>query len=444
MKKIIIKLLISMLCVASATFVGTEVQAITIVLDPGHGGDSTGAVCKATGIAEKIYTMKIANYLKEYLDKYEVTVYLTHESVNDSMELIDRGLFVRSKKADMAISLHLNDVEGTLNGAEVWVTQNTSLPKYNANSTALANEILKNLGALGIANRGVKTKQSYGDSTDVYSDGTISDYYGIIRYSMRGCKIDFGKIKPEGAVPANIQNGEGVPAIIVEHCFINGSDYQFFNTEEKIKKLAEADGKAIVDYYKLQLKKPRVKIEPFNDVFEDDWYANCVKYVYNNGIIKGYNSNTFAPNDKLTRGMLVTVLYRMEGSPKNDGKSSFLDVDSNEWYSQAVKWAKTNGIVHGYGNTNNFGPNDNVKREDMVVILQNYAQYKKKNTQITSNLSKFKDYKNVDDYANSAIQWAVGKGVITGNDDGTLNPQETATRAEAAAVMQKYCNKVGK
>lgn len=442
MKKTITKLFISFLSTMFIILSGLNVQAVTIVLDPGHGGNNPGATCKQSGISEKEYTMKIANYIKEYLDKYEVTVYLTHTSANDSMEILDRGLFIRSKKADMAISLHLNDATGNLSGAEVWVTANKSLPKYNANSTALANEILKNLGALGIGNRGVKTRQSTGDSTDIYSDGTISDYYGIIRYSMRGCGIDYGKIKPAGAVPANIQNGEGVPAIIVEHCFINGSDYQFLNTEDKIKKLAEADAKAIVSYYNLKLK--RIKVQPFNDVFEDDWYASSVKYVYTNGLIKGYNDTTFAPNDKLTRGMLVTILHRMEGSPKNDGRSNFSDVNSNEWYSQAVKWARSNGIIHGYGNTNKFGPNDSIKREDMVVILANYAKYKKKNTSVSADLSKFKDYKKLDGYANAAMQWAVGKGVITGNDDGTLNPQGTTTRAETAAVLQKYCNNVGR
>ena len=396
------------------------------------------------GVPEKELNMKVANYLKEYLEKYDVTVYMTHSSSNDSMELLDRGLFIRKIKPDMAISLHFNDAPTAQNGTEVWVTNNNSLPKYKDNSSALGYEIIKNLCALGIENRGVKTRLSTGDATDIYSDGTVSDYYGIIRFCMRGCSINWGKIKPEGAIPANVQSGEGVPAIIVEHCFVSGIDYKYMNTDAKLKKLAEADGKAIVDYYNLQLKHPKIKVKPFDDVFEDDWYANTVKYAYNNNLIKGYNATTFAPNDKLTRGMSVTILYRMEGSPNNNGKSNFVDVDSNEYYAKAIKWAVDNGIVHGYEGQNKFGPNDSIKRQDLAGILRNYAKYKKKNVNVTSDLTRFKDYQKVDSYANASVQWAVGNGVITGNMDGTLNPVGTATRAETAAMLQKYCTKIGR
>ena len=388
--------------------------------------------------------MKVANYLKEYLSNYDITVYMTHTSSNDSMELLDRGLFIRSKKPDIAISLHFNDAPTVQNGAEVWVTNNTSLSKYKSNSTALANEILKNICALGISNRGVKTRLSYGDKTDIYTDGSISDYYGIIRYSMRGCSIDKGIIKPKGAIPANVQNGEGIPAIIVEHCFLTGTDFKYMNTEDKLKKLAEADGKAIVDYYKLSPKITRKKLVPFDDVYVDDWYAKSVKFTYENNIIKGYNSSTFAPDDKISRAMIVTMLYRMEGSPKVSAKNNFSDVTANEWYTNAIIWAYENGIIHGYEGINKFGPNDNILRQDMAGILRNYAKYKKKNVNVSSNLSVYKDYKKVSDYANSSMQWAVGKGVITGNDDKTLNPLGTATRAETAAMLQKYCNKIGR
>ena len=425
-------------------FVFSNVQALTIVLDPGHGGNDPGTTAQ-NGEYEKDLTMKVANYLKAYLEPYDVTVYMTHDSANATMKIIDRGLFIRNKKADIAISLHFNAIPGnTLKGAEVYVTNDTSLPKYKSNSTALANEILKNLNLLGIEKIGVKTRLSSGDATDVYSDGTVSDYYGIIRYSMRGCAIDYGKITPEGAKPANVQKGEGIPAIIVEHCFVRGSDYKFVNSDAKLKKIAEADGKAIVNYYKLQLKKSREKIAPFNDVYADDWYANSVKYVYSNNIIKGYSDTIFAPNDKLSRGMLVTMLYRMEGCPKVGNKNYFSDVNQSEYYAKAIQWAYDNRIIHGYENTNKFGPDDNVLRQDLAGILRNYAKYKKKNVNIKADLSVYKDYKKISTYANDSLQWAVGKGVITGNEDKTLNPTGTATRAETAAMLQKYCQKVGR
>ena len=103
---------------------------------------------------------------------------------------------------------------------------------------------------MGIRNLGVKSRTDRSDPTELYSDGTRADYYGIICYNMRGCKIDYGVISPAGFVPARVENGEGVPAILVEHCYVKGSDIQFIDSDEKLQKLAEADGKAIVDYYK--------------------------------------------------------------------------------------------------------------------------------------------------------------------------------------------------
>lgn len=183
---------------------------------------------------------------------------------------------------------------------------------------------------------------------------------------------------------------------------------------------------------------------PFDDVKPTNWYYNYVKYVYNNKIMTGYNTTTFAPNNKVTRGMVVSILYKMEGSPKVSGDSKFTDVKSTEYYAKAIKWATDKGIVKGYTGINKFKPNDNIKRQDFVIILRNYAKYKNKNVNVTASLLKYKDYKIIDSYANASMQWAVGTGVITGNSDGTLNPQGTATRAEAAAIIQKYCNKVGK
>ena len=186
---------------------------------------------------------------------------------------------------------------------------------------------------------------------------------------------------------------------------------------------------------------------PFWDIEADSWYVSCVDYVYQKGLIKGYSDpeheGMFGPNDKITRAQIVTILYRMEGSPNNDGKSKFTDVNSSEWYAKPIKWAVDKGIVHGYDGTTKFGPDDYILRQDFAGILRNYAKYKGKNVNVTADLTKFSDYKKIDDYAKPSMQWAVGKGVITGNDDGTLNPKGNATRAEAAAMIQKYCNKVG-
>lgn len=178
----------------------------------------------------------------------------------------------------------------------------------------------------------------------------------------------------------------------------------------------------------------------FDDVSYLDWYATAVRFTNNNDIIKGYNSKIFAPQDKVTRGQIVTILHRMEGTPKITGTSKFKDVkDSKKFYYNAVIWAANNKIVNGHKD-GTFKPNDNITRQDLAVILNNYAKYKGKDVSKTNDLSEFIDKNKVSNYALSAMQWAVGTGVITGNaQTKTLNPKGNATRAESAAMIQKYC-----
>ena len=140
--------------------------------------------------------------------------------------------------------------------------------------------------------------------------------------------------------------------------------------------------------------------------------------------------------------MLVTILYRMENSPENDGISGFNDVENNKWYSKAIKWAVEKEIVHGYDGTNEFGPNNNILRQDLAVVFRNYAKSKGKNVDSTLTLSGFSDISNISAYAVTSMRWAVENKVITGNSNGTLNPVGLATRAEAAAIVQKYCVRV--
>lgn len=250
---IICILLINILAFPMFTMVQAKEKEIVIVLDPGHGGKMSGAV--NFDIKEKDINLKIARYLRDYLNKYEgIRVLMTHNGLpNDvDLELNKRGMFARNNNADMVISIHMNaSTNERENGTEVYVTANNSLPKYYQESSKLAEKIINNITKLGVRNRGIKTRlcQDSGDKW-MYSDGSKADYYGIIRYSMKG----------EGdGIGANIANGEGVPAIIIEHCFLRGWDIQFYNTEEKIKKLAEADGQAIVEHYGLCEKGTAVK-----------------------------------------------------------------------------------------------------------------------------------------------------------------------------------------
>ena len=190
---------------------------------------------------------------------------------------------------------------------------------------------------------------------------------------------------------------------------------------------------------------PTIKIlmnrVPFRDVKSTDWSFNAIRDSVSNKMILGYNSTKFAPNEKITRGMIVTILHRMEGQPYVSGTSKFSDVqNTSDFYYVATKWAAKNNIVSGYSN-GKFGPNDPVTREQLAVILNQYCRHKGKYKATTANLAIFKDINKISSYAKCGMNWAVGNKIINGSK-GNLNPQGTATRAEAAAMLSNYCKSI--
>lgn len=180
----------------------------------------------------------------------------------------------------------------------------------------------------------------------------------------------------------------------------------------------------------------------FNDVSANDWFASAVDYVTGKGMMNGTADNTFSPKANTTRGMVVTVLYRLENQPSTSA-ASFTDVDSGAYYANAVAWANANGIVSGYG-SGKFGPNDKVTREQLAAILYRYAQYKKYDVSVgeDTNILSYNDAQSISSYAIPAIQWACGAGVVTGKSGSKLDPKGNATRAEVAAMLMRFCENV--
>lgn len=176
---------------------------------------------------------------------------------------------------------------------------------------------------------------------------------------------------------------------------------------------------------------------PFADVSGSDWFYNDVRYVYEKGIMDGTGADRFSPNAPLTRAMIVTILYRMAGSPSVSGSSDFTDVAAGKWFAKAVAWAAANGIVNGYG-SGLFGPNDPVTREQLAAILYRYAVYGGM-TAVTleENLGSFADTAQLSAYAIQAMNWAVGQGLINGSGSN-LVPKAQATRAQVAAIIHRY------
>ena len=181
---------------------------------------------------------------------------------------------------------------------------------------------------------------------------------------------------------------------------------------------------------------------PFTDVRRSDWFYEDVAFAYENGLFAGTSDTTFSPNASMTRAMLVTVLYRLEGQPAVNGRSGFSDVQYNGYYEDAVTWAADNGIVNGTSTTT-FSPNANVTREQMAAILYRYAQYKKYNTAASSGLNGFTDHASVSGYAAASLEWAVAEKLVNGSA-GKLMPTGNATRAQVAAILHRFVENVAK
>ncbi len=175
----------------------------------------------------------------------------------------------------------------------------------------------------------------------------------------------------------------------------------------------------------------------FSDVSSSDWFYDAVNYVFSKGIMVGVTENSFAPNSSLTRAMIVQMLYSLEGSPEVTGTAPFTDVAIGQWYTNAITWAASNNIVSGMGD-GTFAPNNNITREQLAMILYNYAQLKGNAVTASGNLAAFTDGNEVSDWAETAVRWAVGEGLMSGKGNGVLDPTETTTRAEAASMFMRF------
>jgi len=186
---------------------------------------------------------------------------------------------------------------------------------------------------------------------------------------------------------------------------------------------------------------------PFNDVKKEAWYFDAIRYCLLNKMVYGINSAQFSPNTNISRGMLVTILYRIEGSPSIAGYvNKFSDLTNNKaWYYNAIIWASKNGIVNGYDD-GTFSPNANITRQELAVMLANYCRFKGKYVKPDTNiLNSFKDNDKIAPWAKESVAWAVSSKVISGAENGTkVNPRNTATRAEATTMLKNYLDSINK
>lgn len=177
------------------------------------------------------------------------------------------------------------------------------------------------------------------------------------------------------------------------------------------------------------------------DVDKNAWYHKSVDYMIENGMMNGTSETTFLPDSAVTRGMIVEILYRLEGEPGVKIAAEFSDVADGQYYADAVAWAAGNEIVTGYSKEK-FGPDDAITREQLAAILYRYAQYKNIDVTRTADLSGYTDTAQISAYAETAVKWANAEGLITGVTDTMLKPAGTATRAQAAEILMRFCEHI--
>ncbi len=240
--------------------------------------------------------------------------------------------------------------------------------------------------------------------------------------------VSFGSIKTYTIIP---DNGYEIENVLVDGVSVGAVSTYTFENIKKAHSIAASFKKKAVE-----------SVNPFTDVKKDDWFYNNVLFAYESRLMTGTGSDTFSPNGTTTRGMIVTVLYRLSGD-KGVNTNSFSDVPYGAWYETAAAWVAANGIAGGIGN-NQFAPKNSLAREQLAVMLYNYAKYKGYDVSVgeDTNILSYNDALTISDYAYSALQWACGAGIMNGDGSGNLNPQASATRAEVAAMLERFMKSV--
>lgn len=277
----------------------------------------------------------------------------------------------------------------------------------------------------------------------MWETGTSSSTYAIAHTptgGASGCTItaqagEGGSINPSGSVSV-AQNSDKTFTVTPEEGFeiadvlVDGKSvgpaetYTFTDvtSDHTIEaKFREAGGKAAWN--------------PFTDVKEGDWFYGSVKYAYEHDLMLGVSPTAFSPYSGTTRGMVVTTLWRMEQKPESDAEMAFTDVAAGRYYSEAVRWAAEHKIALGYG-AGRFGPDDRITREQLAAILYRYCAYKGYSTDASDDLSRFADRPS--GWAQVPVEWAVGAGILKGKENGRLDPKGPATRAETAAMLERF------
>lgn len=251
----------------------------------------------------------------------------------------------------------------------------------------------------------------------------------------------FGGKNVTVAIPYVLRDDEDAESITVYYISDKGTVTKVENAVFDAKRGVVEFVTDHFSYYVIAKDKTLTWLNPFTDVSSRDWYYENVSYTYQNGLMNGTAPDKFSPKANTSRAMVVTILYRLEGEPEAP-QAGFTDVAAGTYYNNAVSWANASGIVTGYGEL--FGPNDSITREQLAAMLYRYGKYKGYDTSAVGDMSQFTDGKDASSWAVDAIKWVTGSKLMNGKDKGILDPGGKATRAEIAAMIERWVENITK
>lgn len=380
---------------------------------------------------------------------------------------IEYGLSDSSQSAGGTIpSLTVDNVTFTSGIPQIWVDQDTveNIKKEmeEAGTSNPTNSQVQEKVNSSITNNNsddiiVSIELTDGNVTDSTVDGTDDDDNGggshgggssVTRYNVTVEDTDNGSIRVS---PSRASRGQTVTITVspddgyeLDRLVVRDADGDRIDVER------QSDTR-----YTFEMPRSRVTVEatfaeiveedaiPFRDVDTDDWFYDAVVYAYDTGLMSGVSDREFAPNSTLTRAMVAQMLWALEDKPQVNSLMAYDDVDSGAWFGEAVRWASSEGLMSGYSDTV-FGPNDPVTREQLALILYNYARDKGYDVDGGRTLGSYLDADSVSVWAVSALEWAVDAGLISGRGEGLLAPSGTATRAEVAQIFMNFLENVAR
>lgn len=239
-------------------------------------------------------------------------------------------------------------------------------------------------------------------------------------------------------LPYTLKSGQTAAGIVVWYMDNNGNltacDTTYNTSRREVTFTTTHFSKYVIGYEEPE----QIWMNPYSDVYRGAWYYDAVQFVTDKGLMNGTAAARFSPDETTTRAMIVTILHRLEGKPVVNYAMRFDDVASGQWYTEAIRWAAANNIVTGYGD-GTFGPEDTITREQMAAILYRYAQHKGYSVSTTGSLSGYADANAISNYATAAFHWICGRGIMEGTTTTTLGPAESATRAQVATILLRFC-----